>query len=77
MESTLYAVFTLGCFVSPAITNVIGPRIALFVGILGYATLVLATLLYYLAVCGSWVVVIGGGLNGLGAALLWTAQVQL
>ena len=29
MESVLYGVFTLGCFVSPAITNVLGPRLTL------------------------------------------------
>ena len=77
MELTLYAVFTAACFAAPAITNVCGPRVTLFLGSLGYAALVSASLV--LAMFGShlWteaLVVFGGACCGLGAALLWTAQ---
>ncbi|EOD08969.1 hypothetical protein EMIHUDRAFT_216767 [Emiliania huxleyi CCMP1516] len=79
MESTLYATFTLACFVAPAVTNTLGPRLTLFLGALGYAALVAASLL--LAIVGApWcrgVVVLGGGVLGVGAALLWTAQGRL
>jgi len=79
MESTLYATFTLACFVAPAVTNRLGPRLTLFLGALGYAALVAASLL--LAIVGApWcrgVVVLGGGVLGVGAALLWTAQGRL
>ena len=76
METTLYAVFTVFCFPAPAITNKIGTRQAMFWGILGYGALVGASLLYYLDVVGQWAVIAGGGINGVGAALLWTAQVR-
>ena len=77
MALTLYAVFTVACFIAPAITNVLGPRFTLFLGSLGYAALVAASLV--LAVSGSGpvtdtFVVLGGACCGLGAALLWTAQ---
>ena len=79
MESTLYGTFTLSCFFAPAVTNKLGARLTLFLGSLGYATLVAASLL--LAVVGEpWCrpfVVLGGGVLGIGAALLWTAQGRL
>jgi hypothetical protein len=37
MATTLYAVFTVACFVAPAIVNVIGTRLSMFIGILCYA----------------------------------------
>jgi len=77
METTLYAVFTLSCFPAPAVTNKLGPRLSMFLGILGYAALVGASLLFYLGIAGGWVVVAGGAVNGVGAALLWTAQGRL
>lgn len=77
MALTLYAVFTASCFIAPAVTNVLGPRFTLFLGSLGYAALVVASLV--LALSGrsgltEGIVVFGGACCGLGAALLWTAQ---
>jgi MFS family permease len=77
METTLYAVFTVFCFPAPAICNKLGTRATMFLGILGYAALVATSLLYYLGAVGAWGVVAGGGVNGVGAALLWTAQGRL
>jgi len=77
METTLYAVFTVSCFPAPAITNKLGPRVTMFLGIMGYAVLVGASLLYYLGLVGQWAVIAGGAVNGVGAALLWTAQGRL
>ena len=101
MEMVLYGVFTGACFVAPPITNMLGSRLTLFVGSLGYACLVGASLLLAIEaeVVGTngtdignhtagppaaaqhvWcqvVVVIGGAMCGLGAALLWTAQGRL
>ena len=77
MELTLYAVFTAACFAAPAITNVCGPRLTLFCGSLGYAALVLTSLILALFGTHPWteaLVIFGGGCCGLGAALLWTAQ---
>lgn len=37
MELTLYAVFTVFCFVAPVITNKLGSRRTMFLGVMGYA----------------------------------------
>lgn len=76
MASTLYATFTVACFFAPSVTNKLGSRLTLFLGALGYAALVLASLIYSV-VQAPWckpIVVLGGGILGVGAALLWTAQ---
>ncbi|CAB9516004.1 Ion channel regulatory protein UNC-93 [Seminavis robusta] len=75
--SALYATFTLGCFVSPSVTNKWGARNTLSIGIMGYVSLVVFSLLYFQGYCGSWGVILGGVLLGMGAALLWTAQGKL
>jgi len=87
MEFVLYAVFTVSCFAAPAVVNVLGPRRSLLLGVLGYAALVLASLLLatvggpgatpaVVTACRAGVVG-GGALLGLGAAVLWTAQGRL
>ena len=76
MESTLYATFTVACFFAPAVTNKLGSRLTLFIGTLGYGALVAASFLLAV-VQAPWcrgVVVLGGAILGVGAALLWTAQ---
>lgn len=86
--SAVYASFTLACLVAPAITNMLGSQITLCVGILGYAALVAASLVYFVANAGGdggahqeprmgWLVVVGGAILGCGASLLWTAQGRL
>lgn len=74
--SALYLTFTIVCLVAPAITNKLGSRRTMFVGILGYATLVECSLLYFWTGV-EWIVVLGGSILGGGAALLWTAQGRL
>ena len=37
METTLYAVLAVFCFPAPAITNKLGTRLTMFIGIIGYA----------------------------------------
>merc|ERR1719482_2268589 len=46
----------------------------LFLGSLGYAAYVVALLLFSRGAASSWVVILAGGFNGVGAGLLWTAQ---
>ena len=77
MELTLYAVFTVVCFAAPPVTNMLGAQLTMFIGIVGYAMLVLAALLYNLELVGSWCVIAGGACTGVGAALLWTGQGRL
>ena len=72
----LYAVFTVASFLAPAAVNRWGPRICLFIGILGYGALVAGGLLYFLRPGAAMLsfVLVCAALNGGGAALLWTAQ---
>lgn len=75
--AVLYAAFTVFCFVSPSITNTVGPRLTLFLGTLSYAVLVLAALAFMVGAAGPWVVILGGAINGAGSAITWTAQGRL
>uniref|UniRef100_A0A7S2WEB7 Major facilitator superfamily (MFS) profile domain-containing protein n=1 Tax=Rhizochromulina marina TaxID=1034831 RepID=A0A7S2WEB7_9STRA len=77
MEMTLYAVFTVFCFLAPSVTNKLGTRFTMFLGVLGYAALVAASLVYLLGLVGRWLVILGGAVNGVGAAFMWTAQGRL
>ena len=75
--AVLYGFFTVFCFVSPSIVNTVGPRLTLFMGTLTYAILVLSSLAYMVGAAGSWVVILGGAINGVGSACTWTAQGRL
>ena len=46
-EASLYLSFTFFCFLSPAITNKIGPKMTMFFGCLCYGCLVAASLFYF------------------------------
>lgn len=75
--SVIYFTFTLTCLISPGIINKWGCRRSMFYGVLGYASLVLVSLIYFL--CGGTIwtrrlVVMGGAVLGCGASILWTAQ---
>lgn len=78
--SAIYLTFTLTCLISPGIVNKWGCRRSMFYGVLGYASLVLVSLIYFL--CGGTIwtrrlVVMGGAVLGCGASILWTAQGRL
>jgi hypothetical protein len=81
--SAVYLTFTVTCLVAPGIINKCGCRVAMFVGVLGYANLVLASLIYFQCEGREdvrWArrfVVMGGALLGIGASTLWTAQGRL
>jgi len=85
MEATLYLTFTISCFIAPSVVNKLGCRLSMFLGMMGYASLVAASLLYFVLNEGkgsvaspfSWIVILGGAVLGVGAALLWTAQGRL
>jgi hypothetical protein len=74
--SALYVCFALFSLVASVPLNILGPRITLFIGTLGYLVYV-AALYYYDTMKSGPVVILSGCLNGIGAALLWTAQGQL
>jgi hypothetical protein len=80
--SAVYLTFTLTCLVSPGIINKFGCRVSMFVGVLGYANLVLASLIYFQyggddVLWARRLVVGGGAILGIGASMLWTAQGRL
>lgn len=80
--SAVYLTFTVTCLFAPGIINKCGCRVAMFVGVLGYANLVLASLIYfqYGGDDVRWarrLVVLGGAILGVGASTLWTAQGRL
>lgn len=80
--SAVYLTFTVTCLVAPGIINKFGCRLAMFVGVLCYGNLVLASLIYfeYGGEGVRWarrLVVAGGALLGAGASALWTAQGRL
>ena len=77
--SAIYFSFTLFCLFAPAITNKLGSQLSMSFGILGYAFLVLCSLVHFLTHndMTKYLVVSGGFILGCGAALLWTAQGRL
>jgi len=74
--ATLYTCFTITSILSPAFCNKFGPRLALFVGSLGYVAYAVSLLVYHWH-ASSAMVVAAGAFNGIGAGLLWTAQGQM
>ncbi|KAH8067818.1 hypothetical protein JL720_12317 [Aureococcus anophagefferens] len=76
----LYAAFTVGCFFAPCVVNFYGAKPSLVAGAAGYASLSVAAFAYAASGDAAWasgVVVAAGALNGVAAALLWTAQGQI
>ena len=76
---SIYALFTIACFISPSITNKLGCKNTMTLGVLGYASLVAASLIKFVDGTDkyNWLVIVGGCILGIGAALLWTAQGRL
>ncbi|KAF9506195.1 hypothetical protein BS47DRAFT_1321920 [Hydnum rufescens UP504] len=72
-NGVLYGVFALTGLVSGGINNVLGPRITLFIGSLGYA-LYVGALWCYQTQNTRWFLILAGGILGACAALLWSAQ---
>lgn len=80
--SAVYLTFTVTCLVAPGVVNKFGVRVAMFLGVLCYGNLVLASLIYfeYGGENVRWarrLVVAGGAVLGVGASALWTAQGRL
>ena len=66
----IYAVYTMANWISPSVVALLGPRVTMLVGALAYAgfiaqLLILNTVLLYVM----------SAVLGVGAAILWTAQV--
>ncbi|KAI0765463.1 MFS general substrate transporter [Fomes fomentarius] len=72
-NGVLYGCFAIAGIFSGAINNIIGPRLTLFIGTLGYA-LYVGSLWCYQTQHTGWFVIFAGALLGVSAALLWSAQ---
>ncbi|CDO77572.1 hypothetical protein BN946_scf184926.g9 [Trametes cinnabarina] len=72
-NGVLYGCFAVTGLVSGGINNVLGPRLTLFFGTLGYA-LYVGSLWCYQTQQTGWFVIFAGAILGVSAALLWSAQ---
>ncbi len=73
----VYTCFTVGCLFAAKAVSALGDRLSIAIGIMGYAALVLAGLVYLVTGYAVWLILLGGALLGCGAAILWTAQGSL
>ncbi|KAH9848983.1 MFS general substrate transporter [Lenzites betulinus] len=72
-NGVLYGTFAITGLISGAINNLLGPRLTLFIGTLGYA-LYVGSLWCYQTQGTGWFVIFAGAILGVSAALLWSAQ---
>ncbi|KAI0819382.1 MFS general substrate transporter [Trametes gibbosa] len=72
-QGVLYGLFAVTGLISGGINNLLGPRLTLFLGTLGYAIYVGSLWCYQVRGTG-WFVIFAGALEGISAALLWSAQ---
>ncbi|KAI0777807.1 MFS general substrate transporter [Trametes elegans] len=72
-QGVLYGCFAITGLVSGGIANILGPRLTLFIGTLGYA-LYVGSLWCYQTQGTGWFVIFAGAILGVSAALLWSAQ---
>ncbi|KAH9080271.1 MFS general substrate transporter [Lactarius deliciosus] len=72
-NGVLYGMFALTGLVSGGINNLLGPRLTLSTGSLGYS-LYIGSLWCFQTQGTRWFVIFAGGVLGVSAALLWSAQ---
>ncbi|GBE89260.1 MFS general substrate transporter [Sparassis latifolia] len=72
-NGVLYGMFAVTGLISGGINNLLGPRLTLFFGTLGYA-LYVGALWCHQTQGTAWFLIFAGALLGISAALLWSAQ---
>jgi len=72
-NGVLYGTFALTGLVSGGINNLLGPRLTLCIGSLGYS-LYIGSLWCFQTQGTRWFLIFAGGVLGVSAALLWSAQ---
>jgi MFS family permease len=75
-NGVLYGLFALTGLVSGGICNLLGPRLTLFFGTLGYA-LYVGSLWCFQTQGTQWFFILAGAILGITAALLWSAQGEI
>ncbi|EPQ53692.1 MFS general substrate transporter [Gloeophyllum trabeum ATCC 11539] len=76
-NSALYAALALLSVFAGSVMNMLGPRLTLFLGTTGYVLGLISYLVININPNAGWFVITAGGIEGLCAALLWTAQSTL
>ncbi|KZT28006.1 MFS general substrate transporter [Neolentinus lepideus HHB14362 ss-1] len=76
-NSALYAALALLSFFAGSIMNMLGPRLTLFIGTTGYVLGLVSYLVINIHPNAGSFVITAGAIEGLCAALLWTAQSTL
>ncbi|KAG9317175.1 major facilitator superfamily domain-containing protein [Chiua virens] len=76
-NTALYAAFAFFAFFSGTVNNVIGPRLTLFIGTLGYSLYIASFLADNIHSNAYDFVVVAGAILGVCAGFLWTAQGSL
>ena len=66
----VYAVFTVANWIAPSAVAMIGPRATMIIGALAYVGFIAQLL-----ILNEWLLYLMSALLGIGAALIWTAQV--
>jgi len=74
--TTVFLTFAGFCLVSPGITNILGARLTLFLGGLGYCAFIMASLVYF-KYKEEYLVLLGAVVLGVSASLLWIAEGRL
>lgn len=77
MTMAIYIAFVFAELFAPAVVNKVGPRLSMGVGICGYASVVVAGLIFFETGQSPAIVLLAGCILGVGAALLWTGQGRL
>ncbi|KAI0041653.1 MFS general substrate transporter [Auriscalpium vulgare] len=72
-NGVLYGLFAVTGLVSGGINNILGPKITLCIGTLGYS-LYVGSLWCFQTQGTRWFLIFAGGVLGISAALLWSAQ---
>ncbi|KAH9948043.1 MFS general substrate transporter [Amylocystis lapponica] len=72
-NGVLYGCFAITGLVAGGINNLLGPRLTLFIGTLGYA-LYVGALWCHQTQGTAWFLIFAGAILGISAALLWSAQ---
>ncbi|RXK39236.1 hypothetical protein M231_03456 [Tremella mesenterica] len=72
-NGVLYGCFAIMGFFAGSINNILGPRLTLSIGTMGYS-LYIGSLWCYQVNGTRWFLILAGGILGITAALLWSAQ---
>ncbi|KAI5705358.1 hypothetical protein M8J75_014224 [Diaphorina citri] len=68
-QGLIYAAFSVCLWLAPSVNSVVGPKITMVMGVVGYEIFILSFFFHI-----TWLIYLGSILVGVGAALVWTGQ---